>query len=125
VTGKIRGISGPTVSVDLKGLKLYERVAVGQGMLTGEVVRLEEDRAVVQVYEDTRGLGLGEPVTGTGMPLTVRLGPGLLAGMFDGLQRPLRKLRDDTGPFIRTGGEIPALDEKTAIRFVPLKKIGD
>ena len=125
MTGKIKGISGPTVSVDLRGLKLYERVAVGHDMLTGEVVRLEEDRAVVQVYEDTRGLGIGEPVASTGMPLTVRLGPGLLAGMFDGLQRPLRKLRDDTGPFIRTGGEIPALDEKTTVNFVPLKKIGD
>ena len=77
------------MSVDLKGLKLYERVYVGHAMLTGEVVRLERDRAVVQVYEDTRGLANDEPVKGVGMPLTARLGPGLLGGMFDGLQRPL------------------------------------
>jgi len=93
MSGKILGISGPTVSVDLKGLKLYDRVYVGHAMLTGEVVRIEKDKAVIQVYEDTRGLAGGEPVKGVGMPLTVRLGPGLLGGMFDGLQRPLERLR--------------------------------
>ena len=80
MSGKIQGISGPTVTTDLKGLKLYERVYVGHAMLTGEVVRLERDKAVIQVYEDTRGLAVGEPVKGVGMPLTVRLGPGLLGG---------------------------------------------
>jgi V/A-type H+-transporting ATPase subunit A len=103
VNGVILGISGPTVSVDLRGLRLYERVYVGHSMLTGEVVRLEDERAVVQVYEDTRGLAVGEPVKGTGLPLAVRLGPGLLSGMFDGLQRPLKRLREEMGPFI-TGG---------------------
>ena len=95
MSGKIQAISGPTVTVDLKGLKLYERIYIGHAMLTGEVVRLERDKAVVQVYEDTRGLAVGEPVKGVGMPLTVRLGPGLLGGMFDGLQRPLERLRED------------------------------
>ena len=80
MTGRIQAISGPTVTVDLKGLKLYERVYVGHAMLTGEVVRLEKDKAVIQIYEDTRGLAVGEPVKGVGMPLTVRLGPGLLGG---------------------------------------------
>jgi len=75
-TGKIIGISGPTVNVDLQGLKLYERVFVGHALLTGEVVRLERDHAIIQVYEETRGLGVGEPVKGVGMPLTVRLGIG-------------------------------------------------
>jgi V/A-type H+-transporting ATPase subunit A len=100
MAGKIKGISGPTVSVEMSGLKLYDRVYVGHAMLTGEVVRLDKDMAVVQIYEDTRGLGIGEPVKGVGMPLTVRLGPRLLSGMFDGLQRPLKRLRDDMGPFI-------------------------
>ncbi|HXX56709.1 MAG TPA: V-type ATP synthase subunit A [Thermodesulfovibrionales bacterium] len=125
MTGKIRGISGPTVSVDLKGLKLYERVYVGHAMLTGEVVRLEEERAIIQVYEDSRGLGIGEPVVGAGMPLTVRLGPGLLSGMFDGLQRPLRKLKEETGPFITSGREIYALDYLKKWRFFPIKREGD
>src|SRR5512146_672030 len=110
MSGRILGISGPTVTTDLTGLKLYERVYVGHAMLTGEVVRLERDKAVIQVYEDTRGLAAGEPVKGVGMPLTVRLGPGLLGGMFDGLQRPLERLRDSMGPFITGGKEIYALD---------------
>lgn len=115
--GKIQGISGPTVSVDLKGLKLNERVYVGHSMLTGEVVRLERDKAVVQIYEDTRGLAVGEPVKGVGMPLTVRLGPGLLGGMFDGLQRPLERLRQDAGPFITRGKEVYALDYSRRWKF--------
>lgn len=123
--GKIIGISGPTVSVDLRGLKLYERVYVGHAMLTGEVVRIEENRAVVQVYENTRGLGIGEPIKGSGTPFTVRLGPGLLSGMFDGLQRPLQRLREDLGPFISLGKEIYALEYTKKWRFHTLKKKGD
>jgi V/A-type H+-transporting ATPase subunit A len=125
VSGKILGISGPTVSVDLKGLKLYERVYVGHAMLTGEVVRVEKDHAVIQIYEDTRGLAVGEPVKGVGMPLTVRLGPGLLGGMFDGLQRPLERLKADMGPFITGGKEMYALDYMKPWRLSPLVKQGD
>jgi V/A-type H+-transporting ATPase subunit A len=125
MTGRITGISGPTVSVDLKGLKLYERVYVGNAMLTAEVVKIEEKRAVVQVYEDTHGLAPGEPVKGTGMPLTVRLGPGLLSGIFDGLQRSLQKLKDESGPFVKPGQEVYALDPVRQWKFYPLKKKGD
>ncbi len=125
MTGKIIGISGPTVQVDLKGLKLYERVYVGHAMLTGEVVRLVENRAIVQVYEDTHGLAIGEPVKGAGMPLTVRLGAGIISSMFDGLQRPLERLRDEMGPFIRIGTETNALDYTRKWRFFPLREIGD
>jgi V/A-type H+-transporting ATPase subunit A len=125
MSGKIKAISGPTVSVDLKGLKLYERVYVGHAMLTGEVVRLDRDKAVIQVYEDTRGLAVGEPVKGVGMALTVRLGPGLLGGMFDGLQRPLERLREDMGPFITGGKEIYALDYMKRWKFTPALKKGD
>lgn len=125
MSGRIIGISGPTVSVDLPGLKLYERVYVGHAMLTGEVVRLERKRAVVQVYEETRGLAVGEPVKGAGAPLIVRLGPGLLGGMFDGLQRPLERLRDDMGPFITGGKELYALDYLRPWRFRPALKKGD
>jgi V/A-type H+-transporting ATPase subunit A len=125
MSGKILGISGPTVSVDLKGLKMYERVYVGHTMLTGEVVRIEKDKAVIQVYEDTRGLGAGEPVKGVGMPLTVRLGPGLLGGMFDGLQRPLERLKKEMGPFITGGKEMYALDYMKRWDFVPALKKGN
>src|SRR5512135_1433286 len=125
MSGKILGISGPTVSVDLKGLKMYERVYVGHAMLTGEVVRIEKDRAVIQVYEDSRGLAAGEPVKGVGMPLTVRLGPGLLGGMFDGLQRPLERLREQMGPFITGGREMYALDYMKRWAFEASCKTGD
>lgn len=124
-TGKIIGISGPTVTVDLTGLKLYEQVFVGRGMLTGEVVRLERDRAVVQVYEETHGLGVGEPVKGIGMPLMVRLGPGLMGGMFDGLQRPLTCMKEEMGPFIRVWREICGLDCEKRWNFIPHVKPGD
>ena len=122
---RIQAISGPTVTVDLKGLKLYERVYVGNAMLTGEVVRLEKEKAVIQIYEDTRGLAVGEPVKGVGMPLTVRLGPGLLGGMFDGLQRPLERLRQDMGPFITGGKEVYALDYMKRWKFTPVLKAGE
>jgi V/A-type H+/Na+-transporting ATPase subunit A len=124
MTGKILGISGPTVSTDLRGLKLYERVYVGHSLLTGEVVRLEHDKAVIQVYEDTRGMAVGEPVKSVGLPLSVKLGPGLLSGMFDGLQRPLRKLREEMGPFITGGKEIYGLDFQKKWRFSPIVKSG-
>ena len=124
MTGKITGISGPTVSVDLKGLKLYEMVSVGHSGLTGEVVRIQENRSVIQVYEDTRGLAVGEPVKGAGMPLTVRLGPGILSLIFDGLQRPLQKLRDEAGPFMRHAQQIDSLETARTWRFHPLKREG-
>ena len=106
MSGRIVGVSGPTVSVDAAGLKLYERVLVGNAHLSGEVVRLERTRAIVQVYEGTRGLAAGEPVMPTGTELTVRLGPGLLGKMFDGLQRPLQQMRERQGPFIQSGAVV-------------------
>lgn len=124
-SGTIKGISGPTVIAEVKGLRLYDRVYVGRQMLTGEVVRLEGERAVIQVYEDTRGLATGEPVKSTGMPLTVRLGPGLLSTIFDGLQRPLKRFEDAMGPFITGGRELYGLDYLKRWIFYPLKKQGE
>lgn len=125
MNGRILGISGPTVTVGLKELRLYDMVRVGHAMLTGEVVRLDADRAVVQVYEDTRGLGSGEPVQGVQLPLTVKLGPGLLSGMYDGLQRQLERLREETGPFVAGGGERQPLDLARSWHFTPLRQAGD
>lgn len=122
--GRIIAISGPTVRVSLPGLKLYERVYVGEAMLIGEVVRIDGEEAVIQVYENTLGLSLNEPVKGTGMALTVRLGPGLLTGIFDGLERPLSRLKQELGPFITTGKEIYALDYTRPYEFFPAVKEG-
>jgi V/A-type H+-transporting ATPase subunit A len=125
MSGRIVGISGPTVSVDLAGLRLYERVSVGHSGLMGEVVRLEKERALVQVYESTRGLCVGEPVASTGAQLTVRLGPGLLNRMFDGLQRPLAALQEAQGPFIQPGGGHGLSLHLQSLHFVPDKRPGD
>ena len=125
MTDRILGISGPTVSVDIKGLKLYDMVRVGNAGLIGEVVRLELGRALVQVYEDTKGLAANEPAIGMQAPLTVQLGPGLLSGMFDGLQRPLRWLQQLSGPFIATGQQLFPLDREQRWRFTAAKRPGD
>jgi V/A-type H+-transporting ATPase subunit A len=125
VKGRIIGIAGPTVSVELEGLKLYERVALGHVGIMGEVVRLERRRAIVQVYESTRGLGVGEPVTGTGTQMTVRLGPGLLGQTFDGLQRPLAELHEADGPFMRIGQAPTSQLPSGRLVFHPAKRVGD
>lgn len=108
--GKVKGISGATVQVMLPDLQIGDRVFVGEERLTGEVVRLEGQMATVQVFEENRGLGVHEPVASAGGPLTVQLGPGLLGGIFDGLQRPLPKLRLTGGDFIAAGSTGLALD---------------
>jgi V/A-type H+/Na+-transporting ATPase subunit A len=123
--GRVLRIAGPTVTVDIPGLKLYDMVQVGQARLTGEVVRLETGRAVVQVYEDTRGLAVNEPALGMGGPLMVELGPGLLSGMFDGLQRPLERLREKAGPFLTSGEPLLPLERCRTWRFTPAKRPGD
>ena len=124
-TGKIISVSGATVHTDLTGLNLFERVSVGEQNLTGEVVRLEKDSTVLQVYEDPSGLGLDEPVRGLGVSLETTLGPGLLSVMFDGLQRPLEELADKTGSFIHPVHLDSSLDLKREWSFTPLVKKGD
>jgi V/A-type H+-transporting ATPase subunit A len=123
--GKITGIAGPTVTLAMPGLKMYDRVLAGAARLFGEVIRLGPEGAVAQVYESTRGLGVGEPAISLGKPLTVRLGPGLLGAIYDGLQRPLPEVAAATGPFILPGSQWPALAEERVWAFVPLKQPGD
>ena len=123
--GKITGIAGPTVTLAMPGLKMYDRVLVGAGRLFGEVIRLGHEGAVAQVYESTRGLGVGEPALSLDKPLTARLGPGLLGAIYDGLQRPLPEVAAATGPFVLPGSQWPALDAERAWTFVPLKQPGD
>lgn len=123
--GIITGISGSTVTVAISGVKLCDMVLVGHAGLIGEVVRLKGERAIVQVYENTVGMGVGEPVAGTGRQLTVTLGPGLVSNMYDGLQRPLERVRAAMGPFIRPCRDIPPLESAAEWNFEPDRKNGD
>ena len=111
----IQGINGPVVTLGGGyGLRMSDTVYLGPGRLLGEVVSLSEDGARVQVYEDVSGLKPGDPVEQRGVPMSIRLGPGLLGKMFDGIARPLEQLETELGPFIRPGVHPPTLDpEKT------------
>ncbi|HEX17489.1 MAG TPA: ATP synthase subunit A [Thermoplasmatales archaeon] len=124
--GKIIRISGPVVEAKgMRGSRMYDVVRVGDENLIGEIIRLNEDIATIQVYEETTGLKPGEKVISTGSPLSAELGPGLLTNIFDGIQRPLVQIKDSVGDFITRGVDVPALDRKKRWRFRPLKKEGD
>ncbi|ASJ15289.1 ATP synthase subunit A [Thermococcus radiotolerans] len=124
--GRIIRVTGPLVVADeMKGSKMYEVVRVGEMGLIGEIIRLEGDRAVIQVYEETAGIRPGEPVEGTGASLSVELGPGLLTAMYDGIQRPLEVLRELSGDFIARGLTAPALPRDKKWHFTPKVKVGD
>jgi len=124
--GKIVRISGPVIEADgMRGAKMYDVVRVGEENLIGEIIRLAEDNAIIQVYEDTNGLKPGEKVVSTGMPLSVELGPGLLTNIYDGIQRPLPDIYTETGDFIERGVEAYALDRKKKWHFKPTVKPGD
>ena len=107
------------------GAQMHEMVAVGKEKLRGEIIRIERDRAIVQVYENTSGLKPGEEVVGTGRPLSVELGPGLIGSIFDGIQRPLTVLREKTGIFVRRGIAASALPRNKKWHFIPKMKAGD
>ncbi|TFG89512.1 MAG: V-type ATP synthase subunit A, partial [Gemmatimonadales bacterium] len=125
MNGKVTSISGATVCVDLPDLKVGDRVFVGSSRLTGEVVRLDRSIATVQVFEENRGLGIGEEVASAGGPLTVHLGPGLLGGVFDGLQRPLPRLLEGSGDFIRSGQNPFPLDCRKSWEFSSERQPGE
>ena len=113
-------IDGPVVKADnMYNAKMYEMVEVGYQRLTGEIIQLQEGEAYIQVYENTSGLKLDEPVTLMGMPLYVELGPGLIGNIFDGIQRPLEVYRAQTGDFIKRGIKIEPLDRKKEWYFTP------
>jgi V/A-type H+/Na+-transporting ATPase subunit A len=123
---RIIRVSGPVVSSQgLEGAKMFDVVRVGELGLIGEVIRLQGDTATIQIYEDTTGLRPGDKVVNTGQALSVELGPGLLTSIYDGIQRPLNVLREQSGDFISRGLVIPALDENKKWDFVATKKKGD
>ena len=124
--GKIIRISGPVIEADdMRGAKMYDVVRVGDENLIGEIIRLNGDVATIQVYEDTNGLKPGEKVISTDMPLSVELGPGLLTNIYDGIQRPLPAIYEETGDFISRGVEAHAIDRKKKWHFKPVAKSGD
>jgi len=129
--GEIRRVAGPVVTATgLTGVRLYDLVYVGEAMLPGEVIRLEPSAVVIQVYEDSSGLRAGEPVAGSGRPLEVELGPGLLGGIFDGVQRRLPAMAAAGGdpfarPFVERGMQIPALDRTRRWTFEPAVAEGE
>ncbi|MFO8078431.1 MAG: ATP synthase subunit A [Thermoplasmatota archaeon] len=118
--GKIIRISGPVIEADgMRGAKMYDVVRVGEENLIGEIIRLNNEVATIQVYEDTNGLKPGETVRSTNNPLSVALGPGLLTNIYDGIQRPLPTIFNETGDFIRRGVEADALDQDKKWLFKP------
>jgi V/A-type H+-transporting ATPase subunit A len=123
--GVINRISGPVVTAEgLANAKMYDVVKVGSQGLIGEIIKLEGGHAIIQVYEDTTGIRPGEPVENTGGQLSVILGPGLLGSIFDGIQRPLDKIREVSGDFIARGVAVDSLDRKKKWDFKPTVKKG-
>ncbi|GMV93534.1 MAG: V-type ATP synthase alpha chain [Candidatus Hydrogenedentota bacterium] len=124
-TGSITRISGPMVSANnMLGVSMGEIVRVGKMNLMGEVIRIDKDTIFAQVFEDTGGMFLGEPVIPTGLPLSVELGPGLLGSTFDGIQRPLITLQNQSGDFIDRGLTAVALDRGKKWTFTPKVSVG-
>jgi V/A-type H+-transporting ATPase subunit A len=126
VKGKIKRISGPAVIAEgMLGSRMYDIVRVGKDQLIGEIIRLDGNTAFVQVYEETGGLTVGEPVESTDLPLAVELGPGMLNGIFDGIQRPLDKIQEISGTYIDRGITVNSLSRETKWQFTPQVKAGD
>ncbi len=124
--GVVNRIAGPVVgATGIINVRLHDMVLVGEARLIGEVIRLSSDQVTVQVYEDTSGLRIGEPVFNTGAPLVAQLGPGLVGQVFDGLQRPLSKLALIQGGFLLQGATEPTLDQEKKWDITPSLKVDD
>lgn len=119
--GSIFSISGPVIIAEnMIGCAMYELCKVGNEQLVGEVIRIDADKATIQVYEETAGITVGDPVTRTGKPLSVELGPGLMETIYDGIQRPLKGISDASGSiYIPRGIDVPSLDRVKEWEFTP------
>ncbi len=124
--GKIIKVSGPLVVAEgMDEANVYDVVQVSDNKLIGEIIEMRGDRASIQVYEETVGIGPGEPVYSTGEPLSVELGPGLLEAMFDGIQRPLKEFQEVAGDYLNKGVAVPSLNRETKWDFEPVVNAGE
>lgn len=123
--GEIYRVSGPVVVAEDLDAQMNDVVRVGEEGLLGEVIQIEQNKNYIQVYEDTTGIRPGEPVKNTGQPLSVELGPGMLGGIYDGLQRPLPAIEEKTGSFIERGVSVPGIDLEDEWDFEPRVEDGD
>ena len=124
--GNIVKVAGPLVIAEgMRDANMFDVVRVSKQRLIGEIIEMHGDRASVQVYEETAGLGTGEEVESTGMPLSVELGPGLIRGIFDGIQRPLESIMRVAGNSLTRGVEVPSLDREKRWHFYPTANVGD
>ncbi len=126
MSGKVVKVSGPlVVATGLKDANMSDVVRVGPQRLIGEILTMKGDSASIQVYEETSGLGPGAEVETTGAPMSVELGPGMIEGIYDGIQRPLEKIVEKVGPCITRGVEVPAIDHEKKWEFTAVAKVGD
>ena len=126
MSGKVVKVSGPlVVATGLADANMSDVVRVGPQRLIGEILTMKGDTASIQVYEETSGLGPGAEVVTTGAPMSVELGPGMIEGIYDGIQRPLEKIVEKVGPCITRGVEVPAVDHEKKWEFTATAKVGD
>lgn len=126
IQGKIVKVAGPLIIAEgMPDIQMFDVVKVGRDQLIGEVIELRGDKASIQVYEETAGLGPGDPVYSTGQPLSVDLGPGLIGSIYDGIQRPLTSIYEQSGARIERGVDVNKLNTKKLWNFVPVAKVGD
>ena len=126
MSGTITKVSGPLVVAEgLADANVSDVVRVGSQHLIGEILNMTGDTASIQVYEETSGLGPGAEVVTTGAPMSVELGPGMIEGIYDGIQRPLEKIVEKVGPCITRGVEVPAVDHEKKWEFTATAKVGD
>ena len=126
VIGKIKKINGPVIeAMGVKDAKMFELVRVSDENVVGEVVKLEGESAIIQVYEDTTGIAPEDPIYGSGIPLSVELGPGLIGNIYDGIQRPLERIREISGIYIKRGIMLDSIDKEKKWHFVPVVKEGE
>ncbi|MCK4548799.1 MAG: V-type ATP synthase subunit A, partial [Candidatus Krumholzibacteria bacterium] len=126
IIGQVDKVIGPVVHArGVEKAKMLDLVEVGEHHLVGEIVKLDGERAVIQVYEDTTGLAPGTNIYSAGVPLSVELGPGLIGTIYDGIQRPLEKIRDTSGQYIQKGIHLSALDKEKRWFYTPALAVGD
>lgn len=124
--GRIIKVSGPLVVAEgMEEANVYDVVEVSENKLIGEIIEMRGDKASIQVYEETTGIGPGDVVVTTGSPLSIELGPGMLEQMFDGIQRPLLKIQEAVGDFLLKGVSVPALDREKKWQFTPIMQVGE